>query len=139
MKLDSYSSVRALLKTLRGLLVSSASVFTVLSPACLGQTQDALAQSVADLRASAGGGLVRVLVTLRRVPGDLGEPSATKEGEENAKARVASAMREAGVALVEPVEGQPLLVMELAAKQFDELLATGLVCRIQEDRAERMH
>ncbi len=52
------------------------------------------------------------------------------------KAELADIMRRAGAALVQPIEGTPLIVMELSASQIDLLVSSGLVHTLQEDRPE---
>ncbi|CUS31335.1 hypothetical protein [Candidatus Nitrospira nitrificans] len=88
-----------------------------------------LTKSVSILKKKAGSGMVRVIVKVR--------PSSAQREIESAKANIAKVMRQEGAPVVEPLEGQPLIVMELSADQLDRLIATGLVESIQEDRIDR--
>ncbi len=103
-------------------------------------TQDELSGTLAELRAQAStAGLVRVIVTVRPDPCrninlDAGSTAAAVI---DAKARLTKIMTEADAPLVEPIEGQPMIVMELSAGQLDQLVATGLVKTLQVDSIDR--
>jgi hypothetical protein len=112
-------------------------------PACMAQhkSNEVLAQAVNDLKAKASNGLVRLIV---RVQPDPSQPApsdahARAQAVEDAKAQLVRVMRNANAALVAPIKSQPLIVMELSAPQLDQLVATGLVEAIQEDRPERAY
>ncbi len=96
-----------------------------------------LTESVSILKEKAGFGMVRVIVKVRPSSGHTGMADGTRQEIESAKANVAKVMRQEGVLVVEPLEGQPLIVMELTADQLDRLIATNLVESIQEDRIDR--
>ncbi len=96
-----------------------------------------LTESVSILKEKASVGMVRVIVKIRPLLDRTGTPADANQPLESAKSSVATVMRQAGVPVVEPLEGQPLIVMELTAEQLDRLVATGLVESIQEDRIDR--
>lgn len=77
--------------------------------------------------------MVRVIIEVQSRPGD---PADTSNALVQSKAELADIMRRAGAALVQPIEGTPLIVMELSASQIDLLVSSGLVHRLQEDRPE---
>lgn len=55
----------------------------------------------------------------------------------NAKSQLADIIRCAGAAVVEPIAGTALVVMELSAQQIDLLVSTSMVQTLQEDVPER--
>lgn len=92
--------------------------------------ESSLSESVTDLKAKAATTPVRVIVEVQPEKPD-GE-AATQA----AKAKLERIMYDAGAIQVDPIAGQPLLVMELTADQFDDLITSGLVVSIQEDKPE---
>lgn len=66
---------------------------------------------------------MRVLVTVR----------IDKVAVEAAKAQVAEALRNAGAESVEPIEAQPILVVEAKAGTLRAALGTGQIARVQID------
>jgi hypothetical protein len=105
---------------------------------CSSSTMSArpLDTTVSELKAKAGKGLVRVIVKVRpKVSSAEGRPSDEKEIAA-AKSEISRVMQDAQVVLVEPIEGQPFVVMELTANQLDQLQATGLVESIEEDQVD---
>lgn len=77
--------------------------------------------------------MVRVIIEVQSRSGD---PADTSNALMQSKAELADIMRRAGAALVQPIEGTPLIVMELSASQIDLLVSSGLVHTLQEDRPE---
>jgi len=96
-------------------------------------TQEALAETINELKAKAATTPVRVIVRLGvdEFDGDLFVC--------NAKARLTEIMKKAGVTQIEAIEGQPMMVMELTADQLDHLLASGFVEFVQEDKIEGLY
>jgi hypothetical protein len=94
-----------------------------------------LAKAVCDLKAKAGSGYVRIIARVRPELANTGELSAAEREAAVGRAQdlLASRMRAQGAVLVEPIQGQPFVVMELNAQQLDQLTETGLVESIQED------
>ncbi|MGH6815904.1 MAG: hypothetical protein ACREC6_09375 [Hyphomicrobiaceae bacterium] len=80
--------------------------------------QDAT-ETVEALRKSSGDRVVRVVVTV--------------QGEAAEKAEVARALRAAGAASVQPIRGQPALVVEAKPQQLEAAVATGKVKQIHVD------
>lgn len=109
-----------------------AMIIALMSSPCVAQTmpEPTFEETVATLKEKAGAGFVRVIVRVRPNPA-VDAPTAAA-----AQARLVETMRDAGVSVVDPLEGLPLVVMELMAQDFDHLLATGLVENLQEDRIE---
>ncbi len=87
-------------------------------------------ETVAALKEKAADGFVRVIVKVQPSSA-AGAPTVAA-----AQTRLVDIMRGSGVAVVDPLEGLPLVVMELTAQDLDRLLATGLVETLQEDRIE---
>jgi hypothetical protein len=110
-------------------------------PACMAQhiTNESIAQTVNDLKAKASDGLVRIIVMVQPDPSQPAplDAHARAQAVMEAKATLVRSMRNAGAAVVEPIEGQPLIVMELSSRELDKLVSTGLVEALQEDRPER--
>jgi hypothetical protein len=110
----------------------------ILSPIeaiCANQGQ-ALTNSIAELKAKAGTGTVRVIARLHPDP-RAAPPTNAKETEHaiaQSQAALVNALRQEGAAVAEPIIGQPFVVLELTAPQLDRLMATGLVESIEEDR-----
>lgn len=77
--------------------------------------------------------MVRVIIEVQSRPGDSAD---TSNALMQSTAELADIMRRAGAALVQPIEGTPLIVMELSASQIDLLISSGLVHTLQEDRPE---
>ena len=103
-------------------------------------TKDELSGTLAELKAQAStAGLVRVIVTVRPDPSRTidSDAESTAAAVIEAKASLTKIMTETGAPLVEPIEGQPMIVMELSAGQLDQLVATGLVETLQEDSIDR--
>jgi len=109
-------------------------------PACMAQhiTNETMAQTVNDLKAKASDGLVRIIVKVQPDPSQPAplDTHARDQAVKEAKATLVRIMQNAGAAVVEPIEGQPLIVMELSAEELDQLVVTGLVEALQEDRPE---
>ena len=110
-------------------------VMVTLVPACNAQQmpEQSLADTIDALKTKASDRPVRVLVKVKSEP--AGDISAAAEN----KSRLTEIMRQAGAYQVEPIEGQPLLVMELSADQLDKLLASELVEAVQEDKPEGLY
>ncbi len=79
--------------------------------------------------------LVRVIVKVKTTAtGGTDEPDAALE--EN-KAELIHMMTDQGASLIEPIAGQPLIVMEVTSEGMSNLLASGLVEDIEEDTADQ--
>ena len=77
--------------------------------------------------------MVRVIIEVQSRPQD---PADTSNGLAQSKAELADIMRRAGAVFVQPINGTPLIVMELSAAQIDVLVSSGLVHALQEDQPE---
>lgn len=112
-------------------IVSVASV----ASACTAQDMqnEALSKSIQELKAKAANTPVRVIVRL--------QPDATDAGVDapQGKAELTKIMLAVGVSQIDEIKGQPLLVMELTASQLDQLLASGMVLSVQEDKIEGLY
>jgi len=87
-----------------------------------------LTDTISQLKEKAAAGPVRVIVEVDRpAAGDAAAIQAAKN-------RLEAAMQAAGVSQIDPIAGQPLVVMELNAEQLDDLAASGLVRTVQEDK-----
>jgi hypothetical protein len=81
-------------------------------------------------------GRVRVIATIRPSNQDASVDDADAKARQLAQIQttVAQIMRDAGALLVQPIQGRPLVVMELTENELDVLLHTGYVESVQEDR-----
>jgi hypothetical protein len=90
-------------------------------------------------KAEATGRPVRILVKVRPHPlwPEPLDAGANAHALEQAKALLTNRLRDAGVVLVQDVEGTALIVTELSAEQMDVLSSTGVVDSVQEDELGR--
>ena len=96
-------------------------------------TVEQRAAALKDKASASPMNMVRVII---EVQSRSGNPADTSNALMQSKAELADIMRRAGAALVQPIEGTPLIVMELSASQIDLLVSSGLVHTLQEDRPE---
>ena len=109
------------------LLAMIAVTSTVSACSSSDMADDSLAKTVDELKAKAEDAPVRVIVKVEP------ENDAQDASASTAKAKLNAFMQAAGVTQIQPIEGQPLIVMELTADQLDRLLASGMVLSMQED------
>jgi hypothetical protein len=97
-----------------------------------------LTASIAELKAKAGTGTVRLIARVHPDP-HAAPPTDARETEQaiaHSQAALVNVLRHEGAAVAEPVIGQPFVVLELTALQLERLMATGLVESVEEDRIE---
>lgn len=79
--------------------------------------------------------LVRVIVKVKStVTGGSDETDAAVEAN---KTELIDMMTDQGVALIEPIPGQPLIVMEVTSEGMSNLLASDLVEDVEEDKPDQ--
>lgn len=101
------------------------------------ESASVLTDSFSHLKTRAGQGRVRVIAKVRTDMSQVESPDKGQALESN-KVAVTRAMQQAGAIYAEPLAGLPYVVMELTASELDQLLSTGLVESIQEDRLNRL-
>lgn len=79
--------------------------------------------------------LSRVIVKVSETP-TANDTAAGEEVIERNKATLVELMRGAGAVTIEPIAGQPLVVMEVTPQGMQNLLGSPLVEAVQEDRPE---
>jgi hypothetical protein len=101
---------------------------------CTVQNEEArnLDSAVERLKKSAGSGTVRVILKVKLTSQD----SEDSTSEPKNKTDIIALAKEIGVTVIEPIKGQPLVVMELNAEQIDTLAESDLIRLMYEDRIE---
>jgi hypothetical protein len=99
-------------------------------------SDEALNQAASKLKeiAAATGRPVRVLVEVQ--PSTRSPESRTLD---QTKEQLTKVMRDAGAVVAQPIEGTPLVILELTAQQIDVLLSTDMIKTLQEDKPESLY
>lgn len=104
---------------------------------CVQAANERVAQPMdQDAEQQAEGPLARVIVKVRESAGATERTASPQEAIERNKARLAELMRGHGAVTIEPIAGQPLVVMEVTPQGMQNLLGSSLVEGVQEDRPE---